>query len=996
MCDSVQLKQLILVLMKAVSDKEIGTTTSHPCWWPPDIPWVPTLSQTAKGFSITDNMKAVVRSYYRHLGQENMLSCGKVTNWRLSLAKLQALQSRQVEQLHGARTGNSGKNNAGHIPFVGIYICFFCSEEFVNKDDMRKHQLTCALKPENLQSVESPEKTPRQSPVKSPGLHIFIPQMTVSVHQFMQKLYLVPLAKAKKLRESCRKSTEVNTIDFSDPQIPVSPSTPKTPKLLISQDSSFSKRRLSLSFQSHKENISDTESTASSENEEHEGKRRIRKSTSLFSIPVTSELGGRVLKHMVSETSMPQVLTNAEEFCKTPKKSKFADRLRVRENAFPINYKPRKRYKFHHSYKFSKAQRDEFLKTVNTGLDRNSRKLMSSLPKCSVRLVPLTRRQIRKYIRKSKKKSDKSVDSLNPIVSIRRLNESYFFPRKPILLSENIDRMLGLRKKRKNEAAKLSPMNVVSENTNVDLLKQKVVVYRSLLTDLSLSTAKQRLQFSKKSERRMKQKSVTVERDSASQLIAYKYLQAKKSLHSAEKKNCGTVSVKSNFPHLTELLEKKPISSCALSPSSINSSPESAKCLDRPLNIDIPSPESSLTHFLLSCDHDKQLREHLSPDRISIMTVSSDDCSLHEQCCMGCQLKKQCRCTTNQVSDKDDKGNESGNGTPCKNNLQSMKTLPCENVLELPKKTEQTKSSVPNGVHLSVGNKVQTRSSSLISSSVAMKRQTSAPAASNIYSLRSNLTSKVLVDWSNEQDGVKRFKSSKHQLPSVTLSSPRLVESCEEVLQPSLPAELPDLIDDIGVKNKTLRSNSSSVSLTSPRHLPTSDSPSKILARPSTRKSPTNTVHQSTSSDLSSTSATLKPSRFKDPSMHMTTRSNSGKEVLESDCQKTKSQVSDKSLYPVVRSLKFASPAEDQDEKESVDSVDDVFVKGDQYTRVDADILLKNVQCVSPLCKQKPVSVHVESQAVKSSARLHVPAGTWTRSKSDNSDAAFKKRKLDL
>ena len=844
---------------------------------------------------------------------------------------------------------------------------------------MRAHQLTCELKPENMQRLEESATTNSRSLAKtSPALHIIIPQTNVSVNQFMKELNLVPQAKAKKLRESCRRSTEVNTIDFSDPQVPVSPTTPKTPKLLISQDSNLNKRRLSLSYQSQQENSSDTESTTSSENEEHEGKRRVIKSTSLFSIPITSELGSRVLKLMVSDSATPRVLTNVEEFCKTPKKNRFADRLRVRENTFIISHRQRKRYRFSHSYKFSKAQRDEFLLTLKTGLDSKSRKLLRSLPDCSVRLVYLTRRRLRKYVRTARKKM---VQPLNPVVSVTKLNDSYFFPRKPILLTENIDSMLGLRKKMKKQTAELSPMNVVSENTNVDLLKQKVVVYRSLLTDLSMSTARQKLQFSK-CERRVK-KTSKEEKESASEIVAHKYLQAKQNLHYAENKTCSAPSVKPHFPHLTELLEKKPTPSCALSPTSTDSSPEATNPLDHPLNIDIPSLESSLTDFLRTCDQDKQLRENSSPDRISIVTISSDDSSLHEHCCMGCQLKKQCWCTPNKGGSKE---MASETCTPCKTQLQSINKISCDDT-ESPKRTEQGKASVSNDGFTIGGNKIQTRSSGSILS-LGIRRQTSAPAGCSLYSLRSNLTSKMN---SSKQESLKRCKNSKNQQSEV-LSYPKKKESCveslEEHLQHSLITETVDEAD-MGLKNKTLQSNSVSVfSPFSPKHLTTSGSPSKIMARPSTRSSATKCIPQSENSSQSVLPATLKLARQKDK-VHMTTRSSC---VKHADSEGQKPNIVGRLSGHVVRSLNFCSTSEDSDKKESDGKVDGIFAVENKYTRVDAEILLKNVYSISSQSKQKPF----DSQTVKRSPQIPKSVGTLTRSKTDTSDVALKKRKLDL
>ncbi len=172
---------------------------------------------------------------------------------------------------------------------------------------------------------------------------------------------------------------------------------------------------------------SDAESEAAkSETSEDEVKIKRSSAAKLLSIPLSSELGHRVRKHIeakmdlwkrpqqqqqqqqqpseepkhdldTSTTTDPAV--DHDKFCQDDDQEKSEQqlsRLRNRNmSEYPVTFSKRRfvsDWKAH-KYKFSTRDKIEFWRTVKTGLNTRARRLQSKMKKCSVRLTKLTRRQ---------------------------------------------------------------------------------------------------------------------------------------------------------------------------------------------------------------------------------------------------------------------------------------------------------------------------------------------------------------------------------------------------------------------------------------------------------------------------------------------------------------------------------------------------------------------------------------------------------------------------
>ncbi|XP_067683538.1 uncharacterized protein [Haliotis asinina] len=649
-----QLREFVPALMKVVSGSGDSTRApgliQRPHWWPPDVPlWTNTTGRN-KEATFTEAMKKVVRNCYHHLGQESLLSTGKLNDWKTVIAHGQSRgQSRR--QSFNANNGSDllcrtpDLIKSDRKPFVEIYVCFFCNKEFSNKEEMRKHQLNCTKRPQELQSLNTPPAATKRNKSKVKCLMssptTVTPPRSPTLESYLQKLHLIPVSKAKKLRASTRKSTDLDCaeIDFSEPETPVSPTTPKTPKLLISQlsrdDSRQCKRRLSYRIQ---EEHSDSDSVVSGSSEDTEEKQPPVRTKSLLNIELSSLLGQRIQKHLKSESSIC-VVANAEAFCKTPVKNHFLEKLRKKENVYPVTYKPRKKIKKRphvHVYSFTKHQRRLQFRRLETGLDKKSRLLARSLPKCKVVIGRLSKQGL-KYWLGRKETQQKNIQCI--------------FPEGPTFLSEDIDKMLGLRKKNKppKPERSLSLANVVSEDTNAEVLQQKVAVYRSLLSDLSSSKDKTLISMSP--SKQSSQKHMKGSHLQASE----KYSKISASLFTDDMEN---PNLKDRFPQLNSLLAAPSLPGEPLTPSSsTSSSPVSSrqlykKTFSQPLRIDIPTQGSIgkqriISPFFLNSSHGDGLREHISPDdSVSIITVSSDEDSFtNSLCCTGCRQRQKCKCS---------------------------------------------------------------------------------------------------------------------------------------------------------------------------------------------------------------------------------------------------------------------------------------------------------------------------------------------------------------
>lgn len=470
----------------------------------------------------------------------------------------------------------------------------------------------------------------------------------MSFNNFVAALDLVPASRARKIRLARRRNTECETIDLEEPQTSISPTTPRTPKSLMSQlsrdasncngsEGGQSRRRLSYLAQmsdktaenNEEESGSDGESSSSSSEEAEDPKLHKK---SLLSIDVTSGLGQRVLKHMTSEAHVP-IIADVEQFCHTPIKDMYQDRLRARQQVYPITYKlthKRLRQQQHcHVYKFTLEDKVEFMEKMKTGLARRSRDLLRHIRKCSVVLRRLSLKTLCKW-KPSLNKISVSLKPLTikeiaywttPKVSMLGEISPAVFPDGPTILLTDIDRVLGLRRKLGESlgARRLSASHCVSEVANAELQQQKLTVYRSLLLDLSHSDCEQV--------------------ETIAQCRQHCSLVRSSSTKTKDKMR-GTR--KDHFPVLYSMLNTLPPEK-----SNKNRLAFSAN-LKNPLKIEIPS-SSGVKDLVLSSGENR--KNCASDDSFSIRTSSSDeDCPAASTCCVLCTRRQSCECTETQTS----------------------------------------------------------------------------------------------------------------------------------------------------------------------------------------------------------------------------------------------------------------------------------------------------------------------------------------------------------
>ncbi|KAK6177094.1 hypothetical protein SNE40_015268 [Patella caerulea] len=463
----------------------------------------------------TDVLRAMVRNCYRRLGQEDLLSCNSDTSWKSALARLTELQSSNYfnkvpQNCGGMEFLPSIMSNQGYVKsFIEIFVCYFCSEEFGAKEDLRLHQAGCSLRPPELQAIQS-ETVPAAPaadcnaacPQLSPQGMVFEERVvTQPKDEYLEGLDLVPVLKAKKIRERRRiTEVELDVETFIEPETPKSPATPRTPKSLISQlsrdggESSACKRRLSYLFP---RDNSDAESVISNNSsDEHDEHHKPSKTLSLLFIDIASPLGQKVQHYMTADEVSSKVLSDPESFCKTPvKDTTFSEKLRARNNNVQITYKlTRKRLKqFNHIYHFNKSQRLDRYDRLRTGLNRGSRIVKKSLPKCRLKIQRLTPKDFKKWkASMDPPKVPLNWKALSKKAALKKLSHQILkqpcsFPRGPVLLSPGIDKLLGLRTKesRATKRTSLTLTNVVSEDTNAEMAQIKLSLYKCLLTELS-------------------------------------------------------------------------------------------------------------------------------------------------------------------------------------------------------------------------------------------------------------------------------------------------------------------------------------------------------------------------------------------------------------------------------------------------------------------------------------------------------------------------------
>nr|XP_022298566.1 uncharacterized protein LOC111107589 isoform X2 [Crassostrea virginica] len=578
--------QLVSIMM---SSKPGGPhrKNGRPDWWPLHLPWTGTKTDLLYHESNwSEPLRDAIRKCYRHLGQEKLLQMN--TQDSPSGATVS----------HPGKMGASPSYYAGPAPnnkrmchYAEIYICYFCEREFSDKTLMREHQTLCQERPPQLQealtvppqSTDPGQGPPQMSPAKL-SLHYKTPR--VPKDSFIKLFNLVPKQKADRILARHRNSLDVECeeLDYSMPETPISPTTPRTPKSLISQlsreEGPASRKRLSYSEPAG--DNEDRESVVSGCSEESEEKA-TQKGKSLLTIDVSSLLGQRIQKHVKADSFL-QVIGDSESFCKTPVKNSFYEKLRNRTITFPLSYKPRRKHdgKFVHMYGFTSRQKKEIKKRLKSGLCKKSREILRSLPKCSVDVARLTNWELKRFM---SKQSYRKLMNIKPKYTV---SESEF-PKEPLLLSPNVDKLLGLKKRsefNKTQLNRLAPVNVVSEDANAEITRQKLTLYRCLLSDLAAMQSS----MTKNKTTQALQKSLKLK------------LNQRPAVESHD-----SVSVKKEKPEISGIQASTPL-------------------LNPPL-------------------HDTKLKRkrslNQSVDDISIISISSDEESVNSRCCVACRKKKQ-------------------------------------------------------------------------------------------------------------------------------------------------------------------------------------------------------------------------------------------------------------------------------------------------------------------------------------------------------------------
>lgn len=597
----VELQDFIPQLVSIMMSNKAGLQrkNSRPDWWPLHLPWTGTKTDLLyQQSNWSEPLRDAIKKCYRHMGQERLLQVNRCDS------KQTSLHGKPVDQLDPSPSYYTGPSPHNHnkraCQYAEIYICYFCEHEFSDRTQMREHQALCQERPPQLQEAmkipaqpsDFTQGPPQMSPIK---LSLSCKTPRGPKDGFIKMFNLVPKQKADKILARHRNSLDVECeeLDYSVPDTPISPTTPRTPKSLISQlsreEGPTSRKRLSYSKPGDNE---DRESVISGCSEDAEEKA-TQKGKSLLAIDVSSLLGQRIQKHVKAD-SFIQVIGDSESFCKTPVKNSFYEKLRNRTITFPLSYKPRRKHdgKFVHKYGFNSKQKKEIKKRLKSGLGKESRELLRSLPKCSVDVARLTKWELRRYLSKH---SYRKILNIKPKASVSDSE----FPKEPLLMSKNVDKLLGLKKRSELNETKLNqlaPVNVVSEDANAEITKHKLTLYRCLLSDLA-------------------------------------------AVQSDLKKNKTTKAIQQS---LALKLKQTPLK--------LKQTPADGHIFLKKEKIATPPVKSSTPLVQPSwVPHGNKLKKrqsgNRSVDNISIISISSDEESINSRCCAACRKKKLGLCS---------------------------------------------------------------------------------------------------------------------------------------------------------------------------------------------------------------------------------------------------------------------------------------------------------------------------------------------------------------
>ncbi|KAJ8302229.1 hypothetical protein KUTeg_021216 [Tegillarca granosa] len=436
----VQLSEFIPRLIQLVTGRAhpfFGKSQFRPEWWPDDIPWAnPDMVKEENRKSDESHMETlrkVIRSCYKHEGQENLLTS---INLQQSVVKSGSggdvsFQTSKILSTHDENTNlttyektqsmfshesDNPKSPAELLNNMPIWVCFLCAKQFSHQDELMTHQEICeqnADQEEETLPSKPPVPVVLRKVVKRKRWRRFKPELyePPPLDVYIKSLDLIEKLKndsdiISPQKKDVDSDCEIDVSDYEQEQS--GPVAPRTPKSLMSQlsreghhgDISARKRQLSFS-----QNISDSESGDESESQKKSSSTPAINSL-LYGIDLCSPLGHRVKKHLKFEGSVP-VVRNYDQYCCGHEKNEFIEKLRQRDNSYPVVFnKKRKKFcaRFFHRYKFSSKDRYEFMLRLKTGLNKRARQLLSEMEPCSVKLKRLDPDVIKEWCRPKPRK----------------------------------------------------------------------------------------------------------------------------------------------------------------------------------------------------------------------------------------------------------------------------------------------------------------------------------------------------------------------------------------------------------------------------------------------------------------------------------------------------------------------------------------------------------------------------------------------------------------
>ena len=387
---------------------------------------------------------------------------------------------------------------------------------------MHLHQKLCFMRPPELvragtlahTELGDNDELPPLSPKKKTSFTLEAACSPLSKEKYIPALDLLPKMEAVAFLRR-RPSAEI-TCDIELEGVETVPPAPihlNSPTSLISQlskeETGSARKRLNYSLSMDKvdneviETLdsgedSDADVVSSSDSEVAAQAQPVKvPMLNLLNIPLTSPLGQRVKNHIHVTSFMP-IVADSNEFCRTPVKNTFAEKLRKKEIAYQIVYKARQKANLHkqnHLYKFTRQQRKEFCTKVNYGLNVKSFDRFRRMKKVRVDVERMSRKTFLRWmprcvLDKTLRGKFKGLKVGGCSRDEELCSTECEFPAGPSLLAQNIDKLLGLKKKSSQKSASaLSLTNCVSEELEAEVSKQKLTLYRSLLYEMSVVKA---------------------------------------------------------------------------------------------------------------------------------------------------------------------------------------------------------------------------------------------------------------------------------------------------------------------------------------------------------------------------------------------------------------------------------------------------------------------------------------------------------------------------